>query len=147
MDSARKEIEALIPHRSPFLFVDRIIQCDTTTIVTETTFSADLPFYQGHYPGNPITPGVLLSEAVFQSGALLIAKTAEKNELENGIPVLTRIVNAKYKRSVFPGEDVSITVSLVERLATVWFLKGVIKKAGKTAVQIEFACTLAPKER
>ncbi len=141
----REEIEALIPHRPPFLFVDKIIACDTRAITTKTTFSADMPCYQGHYPGNPITPGVLLSEAVFQSGALLIAKTTEEEELGNGVPVLTRIFSAKYKRSVFPGECVTITVSLQERMASVWMLKGVVKKDGKVAVQIEFACTLAEK--
>ncbi len=141
----REEIENLIPHRPPFLFVDKIVTCDTGTITTEKRFSADMPFYQGHYPGNPITPGVLLSEAVFQSGALLIAKMAEKEGLEDGVPVLTRIFSAKYKRSVFPGECVAITVSLQEKLANVWILKGVVKKDGKVAVQIEFSCTLAEK--
>ncbi|PID74827.1 MAG: beta-hydroxyacyl-ACP dehydratase [Desulfobacterales bacterium] len=145
MDAARKEIEALIPHRRPFLFVDRIISCDKTTITTEKTFAADLAFYAGHYPDNPVTPGVILSEAIFQSGALLIARTAEKKEIATGVPVLTRITGAKYKRSVFPGEQIVITVSLKEKVANVWFLKGVIKKEGKTAVQIEFACTLAAK--
>ncbi len=143
MDGARKEIEALIPHRPPFLFVDRIITCNQTTITTEKTFAPDLAFYAGHYPGNPVTPGVILSEAVFQSGALLIAKTTGKKEITTGVPVLTRITSAKYKRSVFPGERLTITVSLKEKVTNVWFFKGAIKKEGKTAVQIEFACTLS----
>ncbi len=146
-DAARKEIEALIPHRPPFLFVDRIIACDRQSISTETMFPADMPCYKGHYPQNPITPGVLLSEAVFQSGALLIAKTAAKEDIDSGVPVLTRIFNAKYKRSVFPGESVMITVSFVEKMANVWILKGVVKKDDKVAVQIEFACTLASKKQ
>lgn len=144
MEAARKEIEALIPHRPPFLFVDRIVACDSTTITTEKYFPADLSCYAGHYPGNPITPGVLLSEAIFQSGALLIAKTASPEEIKGGVPVLTRIFNAKYKRSIFPGECVIMTVSLQEKLANAWLLKGTLKKEGKTAVQIEFSCALAP---
>lgn len=147
MDTNREEIEALIPHRAPFLFVDKILSCDKKSITTEMFFPSDLPFFEGHYPGNPITPGVILSEAIFQSGALLIAETTTQEEVAGGVPVLTRISRAKYKRSVFPGETVTITVSVKEKLSNAWFLKGTLKKGGKTAVQIEFGCALAPLEK
>ncbi len=147
MDKARKEIEALIPHRDPFLFVDRIIACDKQCITTEKHFAKNLPCYTGHYPGNPITPGVILSEAIFQSGALLIAKNSISEKSTNGVPVLTRIFHAKYKRAIFPGDTVTITVSFKEKLANVWLLKGILKKDNKTAVQIEFGCTFAPARK
>lgn len=137
------EIKKLIPHREPFLFVDKIVSLENGTLITENTFPEDSAFYQGHYPGSPITPGVILSEAIFQSGALLIAKTAEPGEIENGVPVLTRITGAKYKRSVYPGDTVTISVSLIEKIANAWFMKGTLKVSGRMAVQIEFGCTLA----
>lgn len=143
-DKALEEIKALIPHRDPFLLVDRIISLEEKTLVTEKTFSPEMDVYRGHYPESPITPGVLLSEAIFQSGALLIAKIAAPDELKAGVPVLTRILGAKFKRGIYPGDTVQITVKLTERISTAWFLKGVLKCKGKTAVQIEFACTLAP---
>ncbi|SDP09095.1 3-hydroxyacyl-ACP dehydratase FabZ family protein [Desulforhopalus singaporensis] len=140
------EIISFIPHRPPFLWVDRIISCSEDTIVTEKTFSEDLDIYQGHYPNNPITPGVLLCEAVFQSGAVLMAKIhpPPANE-QSKVPVLTRINGAKFKRGVYPGDTVRIKVQLKEKVASVFFLKGVLKSCGKTALQVDFACAMADR--
>jgi len=139
--SPLEEIKNLIPHRAPFLWVDRILTCSETSIETEKYIPKDHEVFQGHYPGNPITPGVLLCEAIFQSGALLMAqKTATQST--DLVPVLTRITNAKFKRSVFPGDTTHIKVNLLEIIANVSFLKGTLKVNGKTAVQVEFACAM-----
>lgn len=74
-----EEIKKLIPHRPPFLWVDRILSSNETTIETEKDIPKDHEVFQGHYPGNPITPGVLLCEAIFQSGALLMAQNGENS--------------------------------------------------------------------
>ncbi|MFT5730643.1 MAG: 3-hydroxyacyl-[acyl-carrier-protein] dehydratase [Desulforhopalus sp.] len=140
--SPLEEIKKLIPHRSPFLWVDRILTCSETTIETEKYIPKDHEVFQGHYPGNPITPGVLLCEAIFQSGALLMAQKAVTQSTDL-VPVLTRITNAKFKRSVFPGDTTHIKVNLIEIVANVSFLKGTLKVNGKTAVQVEFACAMA----
>ena len=138
-----EEIAALIPHRDPFLWVDTIISFEGDTIVTEKTIPAGLDIFAGHYPGNPIMPGVLLCEAIFQSGALLIGKMSRLNHAElRTLPVLTRIGNAKFKRSVIPGETVRIKVRLSETIASVSFFKGKMTVGGKTAVQVDFACTM-----
>ena len=71
------EVEKLIPHRPPFLFVDAILSHEGETLTARRTWRAEEDFYRGHYPGAPITPGVLLSEAVFQTGALLMAKSPD----------------------------------------------------------------------
>ncbi len=140
-DSA--EVCSLIPHRPPFLWVDKIISFAGDTIVTEKTIPEDLDIFAGHYPGNPLMPGVLLCEAIFQSGALLIGKMTEmENPESEPLPVLTRINNAKFKRSVMPGDTVRIKVQLVETLSSVSFFKGNMKVDGKTAVQVDFACTM-----
>lgn len=137
-----EEIKKLIPHRPPFLWVDRILTSDETSIETEKDIPEDHEVFQGHYPGNPITPGVLLCEAIFQSGALLMAQNAQ--EISSYlVPVITRITNAKFKRSVFPGDTTQMKVSIVEVVANVSFLKGTMKVNGKTAVQVEFACAMA----
>ena len=137
------EITRLIPHRPPFLWVDRIISCSSETIETEKHFPTDHEVFKGHYPGNPITPGVLLCEAIFQSGALLMATMASQQK-SSEIPVLTRIHAAKFKRSVLPGDTVSITVKIKEVISNVSILKGTLKVGGKTAVQIEFSCAMTP---
>lgn len=137
------EITSLIPHRTPFLWVDKIISYAGDTIITEKTIPADLDIFNGHYPGHPIMPGVLLCEAIFQSGALLIGKQCQSQDSEDPvIPVLTRISSAKFKRSVHPGDTVQIEVRLVETMSGVSIFKGKMKIGGKTALQVEFACAL-----
>lgn len=143
MISPSTEVTDLIPHRPPFLWVDRIISCEEGSIVTEKTIPLDLDLLAGHYPGNPIMPGVLLCEALFQSGALLMSKESTIDEDRSGpMPVLTRIIGAKFKRTVLPGDVARMTVTLTETLSSVVFFKGTMKINGKTAVQVEFACTL-----
>ena len=138
-----EEILLLLPHRPPFLWVDRIISCTDDCIITEKDISPDLDILQGHYPRNPIMPGVILCEAIFQSGALLMAKG--KLFLSSGIkhlPVLTRIVGAKFKKQVLPGETVQIRVTLKESISTAYFFHGVLKVSGKVAVTVDFVCAM-----
>jgi 3-hydroxyacyl-[acyl-carrier-protein] dehydratase len=135
------DIEALIPHRPPFLWVDRILSIDHDRIVAEKDLAADLELYRGHYPQHPITPGVILCEAVFQAGALLIAHGLKATGREvSGVPVLTRIYSAKFKRQVPPGSTITIEASLHEKVGMAWLMKGKVKIGGKTAVSVEFAC-------
>ncbi len=139
-------VTSLIPHRPPFLWVDRIVDYKPGVITAEKKISEDLDIFNGHYPGNPIMPGVLLCEAIFQTGALLMARMQETSNQSSppGIPVLTRIGGAKFKRSVFPGDTIEMEVELTETLSSVCFFKGKLKVHGKTAVQIDFSCTLLP---
>lgn len=134
----------MIPHRPPFLWVDRIVSLDDEKIVTEKDLAADLELYQGHYPNQPITPGVILCEAVFQAGALLISHRLDQDGISfSGVPVLTRIYSAKFKRQVQPGTTITMEAKLVEKIGSAWVLKGKVKVDGKTAVSVEFGCTEA----
>lgn len=139
-------ITALIPHRPPFLWVDTIISCENGAITTEKTIPEDLDIFKGHYPDHPLLPGVILCEALFQTGALLIARMvqeAQESEPRNiGIPVLTRIIGARFKRPVGPGSTLQMQVKLKEKIAEVWFLKGVLRVKEKIAVQVDFSCAM-----
>lgn len=139
MDS---EIARLIPHRPPFLWIDRIVRREADSIEAEKTISPDLDLFRGHYPDYPIMPGVLLCEAVFQAGAVLIASGLDGPAA--GVPVLTRIYGARFKRQVRPGDTVRLLVRLKERLGSAWLLAGKVRLGGKTAVSVDFACALAP---
>jgi len=137
-------ITDLIPHRPPFLFVDSILHSDENSISTEKKIPADLELFKGHYPDHPILPGVLLCEAIFQSGALLIGLLLKKSETQpSGVPVITRVENAKFKRPVGPGDTIRMQVHIKENLSGVWFLKGTLRLHDKVAVTSDFACTLA----
>lgn len=140
------DILSRIPHRPPFLWVDRIISIDQQSIITEKDIPEDLDIFAGHYPDNPIMPGVLLCEALFQSGALLMSENKRLQGIhQNSVPVLTRINSAKFKQSVFPGERVRMEVKLKELLSTACFFKGTMKVRGKTALLVDFACALSAK--
>jgi 3-hydroxyacyl-[acyl-carrier-protein] dehydratase len=136
-------ITELIPHRPPFLWVDRIISYEKECMVTEKTIPADLDIFQGHYPENPILPGVILCEALFQTGALLIARMShDAGEARIGVPVLSRIGGARFRRPVGPGSTIQMQVFLKEKVAGSWFLKGILRVKEKIAVQVDFSCTL-----
>lgn len=132
-----------IPHRPPFLWLDRVVAIDEAAIRAEKTLPEDLDVFLGHYPDYPLMPGVLLCEAVFQAGAVLLGELLRK-EPEAGssgaVPVLTRIHGAKFKREVRPGDRLEIRAALVERLGPAWIMKGSVRVAGKVAVQVEFVC-------
>lgn len=136
----RSEIEAAIPHRPPFLFVDEIVERSDHRIVCRKTFRGDEFFYAGHYPSQPLTPGVLLCEAAMQAGAILLSQHV--GDL-HGVPVATRMNDVKFKHVVRPGETIEMEVDLIERLADAFYLKAKVLCQGKVAVRFEFACTLA----
>lgn len=135
-------INERIPHRVPFLWLDQILELDQESIRAEKYIAADLDVFQGHYPDYPIMPGVLLCEAVFQAGALLISETLQGKEEIKGVPVLTRILGARFKREVGPGDTIEIRANLKEKIGPAWFMKGSVRVKGKVAVQVEFACAL-----
>ena len=133
------DIHALLPHRPPFLWVERIISLTTGTIICETTFPPDLDFFAGHYPGHPVVPGVILCEAIFQAGVILM--NLERGTAADSIPLLSRISSAKFRKPVLPGDTVRIETTVVERLSTAWYFKGSLAVTGKTALQVQFSCT------
>ena len=132
-----------LPHRPPFLWLDKVVEITATSIRAEKVLAADLDIFRGHYPDYPLMPGVLLCEAVFQAGALLIGQNLQAKEgsgQQGGVPVLTRILGAKFKREVRPGDTLEIAAQLVERMGPAWIMKGSVRVGGKLAVQVEFAC-------
>lgn len=138
------KVTDLIPHRAPFLWVDSMIEYDDSSLVTEKYIPEDLDIFKGHYPDHPILPGVLLCEAIFQTGALLISLLLRDTEVPQvGVSVLTRVEGIKFKRPVGPGDTIRMKVSLKETLGGAWFLKGTLRVKEKVAVQVSFACTLA----
>jgi len=135
-----------IPHRDPFLFVDEIVEVDDKHIVTTRFIDPASDFFRGHYPGEPIMPGVLVCESCFQAGALLVAHLTGGSDAWKGVPVVTRIKDARFKRMVRPGDNLRCEVSLDDVLDNCYFLTGRASVDGKLATRVEFACMLADAE-
>lgn len=137
------EITSAIPHRPPMLLVDQIVEQTDDTIVCRKSFRADEFFFQGHYPGQPIVPGVILCEAGMQAGAILLSKFVEEG---SGVPVATRLNDVKFKRMVKPGDTIEMSVKLIERIGDAFFLQAKITCDEKLAARFDFACTMARVE-
>ena len=137
-------IMSLIPHRPPFLWVDKIIEKTAHSIGAEKKIPENRDIFKGHYPGHPLMLGVLLCESIFQTGALLISTILEKADTSGveKVPVLTKIIGARFKRPVLPGETIQLRVRLIETISSVFFFKGTAHVNGEVAVKTEFSCAL-----
>lgn len=130
-----------IPHRPPFLFVDEIVSENETGLVAKRTWRADEDFYRGHYPGMPITPGVLLCEAVFQTGALFLSRrqAAKGEAAQAGVPLLAKISDVRFRNPVYPGETILIEVKEKEALGGFVFMSGSVKSGDKRVLNVDFS--------
>jgi 3-hydroxyacyl-[acyl-carrier-protein] dehydratase len=132
----------LIPHRPPFLFVDSILSDGPDGLVAQRTWRADEDFYRGHYPNAPITPGVLLCESVFQTGALFMAKQALAAGAKpgEGVPLLAKISDVRFRNPVYPGDITLIEVKKKEAMGGFTMMSGAVRKADGTRVlTVDFA--------
>ena len=135
-------VTELIPHRPPFLFVDEIVSENAEGLVARHTWRADLDFYRGHYPGAPITPGVLLCESVFQAAACYMALKARARGAKpgEGWPLIARISDVRFRNPVYPGDAVLMEVRQKDAMGGFTMLTGSIKKADGTRVMnVDFA--------
>jgi 3-hydroxyacyl-[acyl-carrier-protein] dehydratase len=141
----KAQILEAIPHRPPFLFVDEVVERSEDAIKTVRRFDPSEYFFEGHYPDFPIVPGVIVCEAIYQAGAILLSKRAGTKIDEGMMPVLTRSDGGRFKTMVRPGDTIEVEVELVESVATAFQLKGKAKVNGKLATSTSFTCALVPK--
>ena len=140
---SKEAVLEAIPHRDPFLWVDEIVEQSDDSILTRKHIAEDLDVFRGHYPGQPILPGVLVCEAIFQTGAILLSAKGKEAVAEGKVPVMTRIKDTRFKRMVRPGDTIEISVEIEDSMPTLFHLKGKAKVGGKLAVACSFACALA----
>jgi beta-hydroxyacyl-ACP dehydratase FabZ len=141
-----KEILKHIPHRYPFVLVDRITEIDPEhKIVGIKNVSMNENFFQGHFPNHPVMPGVLICEALAQVGAIF-AHNARGGRDEDKIFVLTGLDKVKFKRPVEPGDQLRLEVTCLKRRGSFWKLLGVASVEDKLVAQAEISAMEIEKE-
>ncbi|HYN84893.1 MAG TPA: 3-hydroxyacyl-ACP dehydratase FabZ [Pyrinomonadaceae bacterium] len=137
-------IQRILPHRHPFLLVDRIVEfVEGERIVGVKQVSMGDPFFQGHFPGAPVMPGVLIVEALAQVGAVYVLQQIENREEK--LVLFSGIDAARFRRPVVPGDTLTLTVTPVRVGARVQKMRGVASVDGRVAAEADIMSIIADK--
>ena len=142
-----QQILSALPHRYPFLLVDRVVEVvkgDHIHAYKNVTFNEE--FFQGHFPGNPVMPGVLQLEALAQAGALLAHATAPFDPSQKVI-LLLAFDEVRFRRVVSPGDRLDLHVTIDRQKGSFWRLAGQAKVDGQVASEARIMATIADKEQ
>jgi 3-hydroxyacyl-[acyl-carrier-protein] dehydratase len=126
----------LLPHRYPFLLVDRVLECDTERVLTLKNVTVNEPFFAGHFPGLPIMPGVLILEALAQSAAVLALSIIGERR---SVFMLTGIDKARLRRRVVPGDQLRMEVRLLKHHHPLWKMRAEARVDGDLAAEAELS--------
>jgi 3-hydroxyacyl-[acyl-carrier-protein] dehydratase len=138
------EIQRILPHRYPFLLIDRVVEMTRRErIVALKNVTVNEPYFQGHFPGYPIMPGVLMVEAIAQAGgALLLTEIADR---EQSLMVFSGIERARFRRPVVPGDQLRIEVTVVAWRKNAVRMEGQIFVGDKRVCEATVSCRLVPR--
>jgi 3-hydroxyacyl-[acyl-carrier-protein] dehydratase len=135
------EIKKMLPHRYPFLFVDRVLELvPGKSIVGIKNVTTNEPFFEGHFPARPIMPGVLIIAAMAQVAGILVYKTAETDD---NIVYVMSVEKAKFRKPVVPGDQLRFEVEALQSRGKVWKFKGRALVDDKLACEAEFMAMTA----
>ena len=140
-----KEIQKLLAHRYPFLLVDRVLEIETgKKLVAFKNVTINEEFFQGHFPGHPVMPGVLILEALAQACALLAYKSSGLDP-QDLVIYLMAIDNAKFRKPVVPGDRLTLTAEVVRVKGVIWKQRGVATVEGAVVAEADFLATAVKK--
>jgi 3-hydroxyacyl-[acyl-carrier-protein] dehydratase len=138
------EIRGILPHRYPFLLVDRIVELEADRVVGIKNVTANELFFQGHFPDFPVMPGVLIVEAMAQAAGVLVLKSMPDRDKK--LVLLVAIENAKFRKPVVPGDTLRLEMTVIKRKASVAKMAGRATVDGVLVAEAEVMCKLADKE-
>ncbi len=141
-----KRILELLPHRYPFLLVDRVVSYTPATEINAykcVTFNE--PFFQGHFPGLPVMPGVLIIEAMAQAGGIMVLMSKPREEIENKLFLFTGIEKVRFRTPVYPGDRLDLHCKLIRQKMLLWKMEGRAYVDGKLAAEAELTAAISNK--
>lgn len=139
-----REILNTIPHRYPFLLVDRVLELEKgKRIVAIKNVSMNEPFFQGHFPGVPVMPGVLIVEALAQAGAVLFLSEIEERDTK--LVYFTGIDRARFRRPVVPGDQLRLSLEVVQLRSRACKMRGVAEVEGQMAAEAEILSAMVDR--
>ena len=136
-------ILGMLPHRYPFLLVDRVVSYEPhkrLTAIKNVTINE--PFFPGHFPTNPVMPGVLIVEAMAQTAAVLAFKTDGSVPDEHSTVYFASLDNVRFKRPVVPGDQLVMEAEIVRKMRNIWKFRAVARVDGELATEAEFMCAI-----
>ena len=144
----RKEIERLLPHRAPMLLIDKLTKIVPLKSATAIMHVKKDGFYvQGHFPGQPVMPGVLIVEAFGQAAAALTAHSIDPKEYANKLVYLMSVDKARFRSPVMPNCELHLDIEAIRSHGRVWKYKGVAKIDGKKVADAEWAATIVERNK
>ena len=139
------EIMKILPHRPPFLLVDRIIEMEAgKRIVGIKNVSINEPFFPGHFPGHPVMPGVLIIESMAQVACILAILSSDES-VRSKVTYFAGIDNAKFRKPVFPGDQLRLELEAVNCKRGIWYFNGRAFVDGKLVTEAELKAAFADK--
>ena len=137
------EILKYLPHRYPFLLVDRVLSCESgKEIVALKNVTINEPFFSGHFPHHPIMPGVLIIEALAQAAALLTLKTANLKVDSDSVYYFVGIDEARFRKPVYAGDQLILKVAIARQLKGVWKYSARAEVDDKLVTEAKLMCTM-----
>jgi 3-hydroxyacyl-[acyl-carrier-protein] dehydratase len=140
-----RAIERILPHRYPFLLVDRVDEVGAEKLIARKLVSRNEPHFNGHFPGHPVMPGVLIIEALAQAGALLAAQTVGFDP-EKQVIYFMAIDKARFRKPVVPGDLLMLEVVPLRKGGAIWKLYGEAKVDGVVVAEAELLASIQPRE-
>lgn len=138
-----EQIKKILPHRSPFLLIDRVLEMDANSVHARKCVSYNEPYFAGHFPQQAVMPGVLITEALAQAGAVLLLS---QEEHKGKLAYFAGINKMRFKKQIFPGDVLDLYVAFTKQKGPLYFADVKALCEGKTVCSGEILCALGEEK-